>query len=334
MSEPTAPVCPQCGTPRATDGTPACSCGRLASEAHRDTRAAQAEAAEDFDPVRIRPFVKVGDENEPVDAAAKVPTDEPRPSTSDDDDATTAALTEPHHAPAAPFDASAPFGEEPPLARPLLDEHPPLDEQPPDDGARGGRRRRRAALATGAGIAAAAVLVTGGIIGGLFSYDAPSRDGSGPDDVRAGLPEAAAGAEASSSTATPSRTASTASPSRTTSASPEATPTESGATPTRSGTPTRTPSNSDATATAAPAPTRSDGRPPVLGLGDQGAEVTELQLRLTQIGFYNADADGDYDREVQSAVRGYQLTRVLLDDESGVYGEATRASLESETSEP
>ncbi|HSX96203.1 MAG TPA: peptidoglycan-binding domain-containing protein, partial [Streptomyces sp.] len=63
-------------------------------------------------------------------------------------------------------------------------------------------------------------------------------------------------------------------------------------------------------------------------------EVTELQLRLSQIGLYNADADGDYDGEVQSAVRGYQLTRVLLEDESGVYGEETRASLESETSEP
>ncbi|MDX2782843.1 peptidoglycan-binding protein, partial [Streptomyces caniscabiei] len=65
MSEPTAPVCPRCATPRAADGTPACSCGRLVSEAHRDVRAAEAEAAEDFDPVRIRPFVQVGDDGEP-----------------------------------------------------------------------------------------------------------------------------------------------------------------------------------------------------------------------------------------------------------------------------
>ncbi|WP_169797970.1 peptidoglycan-binding domain-containing protein, partial [Streptomyces neyagawaensis] len=63
-------------------------------------------------------------------------------------------------------------------------------------------------------------------------------------------------------------------------------------------------------------------------------EVTELQLRLRQAGLYNGDADGEYDREVESAVRGYQLTRLVLDDESGVYGLPTRTALESETSEP
>lgn len=62
--------------------------------------------------------------------------------------------------------------------------------------------------------------------------------------------------------------------------------------------------------------------------------MVELQLRLRQIGFYGDAADGDYDRAVESAVRGYQLTRVVLADESGVYGTATRASLESETSKP
>lgn len=313
--------------PRAVDGTPACSCGRLASEAHRDIRTAQAEAAEDFDPVRIRPFVKVGDAGEPV-AAPQAGEREPRPGVPEEGDAPTAAPAEPRHAPAAPFDEE-----------PLLDEQPPpdeqsfVDEQSPDDRTRAGLRWRRAVLGAAVGAVAAAVLVTVGIIGGLFSYEAPSRDGSGPEDIRAGLPEAAAGAKTSPAV-TPSPTASTASPSETASTSPTATPTESLATPTGSGTPTKTPSNSDATVTAAPAPTPTAGQPPVLGLGDQGTEVTELQLRLRQIGFYNGDADGDYDQEVQSAVRGYQLTRVLLEDESGVYGEATRTSLESETSEP
>ncbi|MEH0631831.1 peptidoglycan-binding protein [Streptomyces bottropensis] len=304
MSEPTAPACPRCGTPRATDGTPACSCGRLASEAHRDIRTAQAEAAEDFDPVRIRPFVKVGE-------------DEPRQGATAADD-TPARTTEPPHAPTTPTEphhASA------------------AEEEPPVDPARGERRRRRALPAAVVGAAAAAVLVTAGTIGGLFSYEAPSRDGSGPGDIRADLPEAAAGAVPSSS-APPSPTVSSASPSASSSTSPEATPTESPATPTRSGTPSRTPSDSDATATGVPAPTASAGKPPVLGLGDQGAEVTELQLRLGQLGLYDGEADGDYDRDVQSAVRGYQLTRVLLEDESGVYGETTRAALESETSEP
>nr|WP_319246102.1 peptidoglycan-binding protein [Streptomyces sp. MB09-02B] len=282
-------------------------------------RAAQAEAAEDFDPVRIRPFVQVGDDGEPH--------------------GTPPAVEEP---PAAGEDARAPADVPPaggeqaaPDERTLVDADADSDADALRSDGRepGGRRRRRVALAAGVGAAAAAVLVTGGIIGGLFSYEAPSRDGSDPDDIRAGLPDTAAAQEASRS-ATPSATGSTASPSGTAATSPEATPTPTRATPSPSATPTRVPSGSDATVTAVPAPTVPEGPPPVLGLGDRGAEVIELQLRLGQIGLYNGDADGDYDREVQSAVRGYQLTRVLLEDESGVYGEATRAALESETSEP
>jgi hypothetical protein len=273
-------------------------------------RAAQAEAAEDFDPVRIRPFVQVGDDD-----------------------------GEPHGTPPSVEELPPTTGE---AARAAADVPTPVDDVDADVDAQrsdgresGGRRRRRVALAAGVGAAAAAVLVTGGIIGGLFSYDAPSRDGSDPDDIRAGIPDAAAAQEASRS-ATPSPTGSTASPSGTASTSPGATPTTTSteATPGPSATLTRDPSGGDATLTAAPSPTAPDGPPPVLGLGDRGAEVTELQLRLRQVGLYNGDADGDYDREVQSAVRGYQLTRVLLEDESGVYGEATRASLESETTEP
>lgn len=62
MSEPTDPVCPECDTPRASDGTPACSCARLASDARRDARTAEAAAAADFAPLRIRPFVELGDD--------------------------------------------------------------------------------------------------------------------------------------------------------------------------------------------------------------------------------------------------------------------------------
>jgi peptidoglycan hydrolase-like protein with peptidoglycan-binding domain len=72
----------------------------------------------------------------------------------------------------------------------------------------------------------------------------------------------------------------------------------------------------------------------VLRLGDRGPEVIELQLRLRQTGFFAGEADGVYDREVENAVRAYQLTRVVVEDEPGVYGQATRTSLQSETSEP
>ncbi|WP_244190396.1 peptidoglycan-binding domain-containing protein [Streptomyces caeruleatus] len=55
---------------------------------------------------------------------------------------------------------------------------------------------------------------------------------------------------------------------------------------------------------------------------------------MRQAGLYGGGVDGDFDREVENAVRTYQLTRVVLGDESGVYGAATRTSLESETSQP
>ncbi|MFF7264508.1 peptidoglycan-binding protein [Streptomyces sp. NPDC008159] len=310
MSEPTGPVCPQCGTPRAADGTPACSCAEQASEAHRDSRTAQAAAAEDFDPVRIRPFVKVGDD----------------PSGAHDTSGLhDLAYTSDDPTEELPADAGHP---EPPSDP---DERPAVGTGHPE----GGRRRRRP-LTVGAGAAAVAALVAAGLVSGLFSYDAPARDGSLPDDVRARLPEAAAHASQEGTTPMPTSSG-TASPSRSTgtpSASPDASPGESSAAPSGSGRPTRTPSHSGATRTSGPAPSGSAEQNPVLGLGDQGPEVTELQLRLRQVGLYNGDADGEYDREVESAVRGYQLTRVVLDDESGVYGLPTRTALESETSEP
>ncbi|MEV7146555.1 peptidoglycan-binding domain-containing protein [Streptomyces sp. NPDC093084] len=69
-------------------------------------------------------------------------------------------------------------------------------------------------------------------------------------------------------------------------------------------------------------------------LGDSGAEVTQLQQRLAQLRLFPGTADGEYDRMTQTAVRTYQLARGILTDESGVYGTATRASLESETTTP
>ncbi|MFF4709806.1 peptidoglycan-binding protein [Streptomyces eurythermus] len=50
-------TCPECGTPRGRDNTPACDCSERAAEALREARTAEAAAAEDFDPLRIRPYV-------------------------------------------------------------------------------------------------------------------------------------------------------------------------------------------------------------------------------------------------------------------------------------
>ncbi|MDX2933682.1 peptidoglycan-binding domain-containing protein [Streptomyces ipomoeae] len=325
MSEPTGPVCPRCGTPRATDGTPACSCGQLASDAHRENRTAQAAAAEDFDPVRIRPFVKVSGEAEAADGG---------------EDADEAGHAGPGDgtgfadgSAAAPLDTGHVSAGEPVVSSRDADDAG--DRSGADGGAQGARRRRRRGVALAAGAGAVVVAaVAAGFISGLFSYEAPSRDGALPDDVRAELPEGTpSGSDAPSTT--PSRATSSPTPSDTPATSPSGTPSESRATPTGSSSdPTGIPSGGGQTATAGPIPTQSVDPNPVLRFGDTGPEVTELQLRLRESGLYDGDIDGDYDRQVESAVRAYQLTRVILDDESGVYGVSTRASLESETSEP
>ncbi|MEU7425272.1 peptidoglycan-binding protein [Streptomyces sp. NPDC048362] len=62
--------------------------------------------------------------------------------------------------------------------------------------------------------------------------------------------------------------------------------------------------------------------------------MTELQLRLRQLNLYDGQIDGTFTRSVEDGVRTYQLARGVLDDGPGVYGPATRAHLESETTRP
>lgn len=212
---------------------------------------------------------------------------------------------------------------------------PPAAAEPtpapdPDGAHEEPRHRRRALLITGAG-ATLAVVLTGAFLGGVFRYDGPSRDRAASDDVRAPVPDAAT--EDGTSPEGQSAATASASPSQSPTPSPSASLSDSPAPPTAP-TATAPPSSPGTTTGPAPAPTDAEGQPPVLSRGDRGPEVTELQLRLRQTGLYGGGIDGDFDREVESAVRTYQLTRVILGDESGVYGAATRTSLESETSEP
>jgi len=308
VSEQAGPVCPECGTARAADGTPACGCARRASDAHRAVRTAEAAAAEDFDPVRIRPFVEVGDDEPPASEDAQ----------SDPADELTGAAGELPALQSSPT-VLAPTGPDEP-------------DRDPADSARG-RRRRRTLTAAGLG-AAGVVVLTGCLVGGLFWYDGPERDDSLSGGVRAGLPDEQASVTGSLSPST-SLSASPTQPSPSVTVSAGASDTAGPATPTGSTAPTRTASGAAPTATGGgPTPSSSGGQAPVLRRGDKGPEVTELQLRLNQVGFYSGEADGTYDSEVESAVRGYQVTRVVFDDESGVYGPRTRAALESETSEP
>ncbi|MEH0472328.1 peptidoglycan-binding protein [Streptomyces sp. B21-097] len=331
MSQPPRGVCPLCGAPRAADGAPACVCARLASDAHRSDRTAQAAAAEDFDPVRIRPFVVLGDDGDPPDGA--------RPGARPE-------------SPAAPAPTTSRIPGEPPSAREADAGHETggaggageaaeaggTEERggPEGPGAHDGphgphpaRRRSRLRLLVLAGVLATAV--TAAVLAGFLGYHGPARHDTPADGVRAPVPDETS--QGVTPTGRPSAHASRAQPSPTPSHSPgPAASAPASATPSRPAEPPPTTSASATTAPAEPGPTES--APPVLRLGDTGPEVAELQTRLGGIGYYGGPVDGVYGRQVESAVRSYQLTRAVLQDESGVYGAATRASLEAETAEP
>ncbi|MEX3099325.1 peptidoglycan-binding protein [Streptomyces sp. ST1020] len=201
---------------------------------------------------------------------------------------------------------------------------PDTDEKPP-------AKRSRIAIVT---VTAATFAVTAGILVGVSMYQTPTRGDHLQDDLRAGVPDqvSASAEQSPGASGSPSDSASP-SASESPSQSASASPTDSSpASPTAS--PTAGPA---APPTAAPDPTPTQGdddSPRVLRLGDTGPQVRELQLRLRQLGRYDGEATGVYDENVQSAVRTYQFTRLILSDESGVYGATTRQSLESETQRP
>ncbi|MYS54329.1 peptidoglycan-binding protein [Streptomyces sp. SID6013] len=186
-----------------------------------------------------------------------------------------------------------------------------------------------------------------GYASGLFSYDTPSRDGAMPDEVRASVPDASpsetspsAEPSASSASPTPSASASpseSASPSASASASASPSPSASSASPTpsRSAEPTQ---STTAPGAGASQESEDDDRAPdggpTLQRGDQGPEVVELQQRLKEKWMYWGDLNGNYNRQVEDAVRQYQWERGIHTDGVGVYGPDTRRRLESETREP
>ncbi|MFD5362476.1 peptidoglycan-binding protein [Streptomyces tendae] len=400
-------ACPECGTPRAADNTPSCACGTRASDALRDARTAQAAAAEDFDPLRIRPYVELDGAGKPSDTPdTSGPSDAPdtsgpsgssgssgepsaAPASDSDPDATmtlravdagagtgagagagTGAAAGTGAGTAAGAGAGSPAGDAeatsalptplaPSTGSPsahdlrLFDASAtaPLPRVGPgaesaDSGGRPPRRRRKGVLLSAAG---AVVVVVGaaGFASGLFSYDTPSRDGALPDEVRASVPDPStseappsAGPSTTAASPTPSASASpseSASPSAEPSSSASPSPSASSASPTpsRSAEPTQ---STSAPAEEAPQESEEDdgdpGGGPTLRRGDQGPEVVELQQRLKEKWMYWGDLNGNYNRQVEDAVRQYQWESRIHTDEVGVYGPETRRRLESETREP
>ncbi|MGW3109303.1 peptidoglycan-binding domain-containing protein [Streptomyces sp. NPDC001100] len=331
MNEAKGHICPQCGAPRAADGSPSCTCTQRASDALRDARTAQAAAAEDFDPLRIRPYVE-------LDATPQEQRPAPGPPAPPEGETQQLPAVE----------QTMPLRAVPPTAADMNDlslfegdgdlKEPSADAEADADADHPPRRRRRTVLLAAAG-AVVAVVAAAGFASGVFSYEPPSRDDAAPQDVRGSVPTASKSAASS----TPSTSASTsvrptsASPSPTPSASPSPSTTSSpSATPSRSPAASPTPTAS-ATASHASATERQGGSSstaPVLQRGDEGPEVTELQLRLAQLNLYTGPDNGVFDKQVQASVRTYQLARGIQSDTLGVYGAATRAKLESETTEP
>ncbi|WP_339129114.1 peptidoglycan-binding protein [Streptomyces sp. f51] len=435
MTEPTGHVCPECAAHRALDGTPSCACTSRASDALRDERTAQAAAAEDFNPLRIRPYVELGTEHSghsggqgdygpaggtggtgpagtpagpwqaaptagepwaapeaggwapegatapvsahgaPQDGNAAAGALDGAPPVAYGEDATGATM----QLSAIPADATMRFAPVPadpgPRSVPLPPEVPMPSAQMPADAtmqlkalssdaratdvrlfherARSSepgpvdppserpRRRRRTGVLAVTGVVVTMVAAAG-VASGLLSYDPPSRDGAQPEDVRASVPDvlsdtaSALGSASASSSASASASASS-SPS--TSASPSASASDTSASPSSSATASPTSARPSPTATATGSTGATGGGPavatgPTLRRGDSGAEVTELQMRLSQLRMYMHRADGQFDRHVEDAVRWYQWARGITGDDPGVYGPATRASLEAETSQP
>ncbi|WBO66603.1 peptidoglycan-binding domain-containing protein [Streptomyces camelliae] len=297
--DPEGHTCPECGAPRGPDLSPSCDCTQRAAEALRETRTAEAAAAEDFDPLRIRPYVKA----EAVETTLPL---RPLPG------ASTADLRT--------FEANAGEGAKPDFP----------SEQPPEGPRR--RSRRTAALLSVAG-AGVAVVAAAGFASGLFSYDTPSSRDRAAQEVRESVPEVTPSSASPSPTPPDSPAASRSRVRPPTSAPPppSASPTPSPSPTTR---PPSPPSSPTPSLTTTPAAHPTPAVAPVLRLGDKGPEVTELQQRLRQLNLYADEINGIFTRPVQDAVRNYQLARGIVSDTYGEYGPATRKSLEAETSNP
>ncbi|MBT2414579.1 peptidoglycan-binding protein [Streptomyces sp. ISL-12] len=414
--EAAGPACPECGAPRQADNTPSCECGPRAADALLEARTAEAAAAEDFNPLRIRPYVAL-EETEtaggtgagtdaqtdagtggagaaaegpegPGGAAAEAggpaggagPTGRAADTGTRTDTGTgtgtgtgqealpdaaetTMLLRAPGAAPAqGTADTAAVTSVLPtPLAPPAhapnatdLRMFEPAGGEPAGPRTRAStdpaeRRRPRRAAMVGAAVVAVVVLGTAGYASGLFSYESPTRNGASADEVRVGVPDQStdpASAQEATADASASSEPTSASPSSSASgdedASPSssASPSASDASPSASRTtePSRSATSSQTSAPATePQPEEDDtedGEATVLRLGDDGPEVTELQLRLRQIHLYMNDIDGSYDRQVEEAVSRFQWTRGINSEETGTYGPKTREQLERETQEP
>ncbi|MFE6972737.1 peptidoglycan-binding protein [Streptomyces sp. NPDC057682] len=349
-------MCPECGTDSRPDGAPRCACAARAAHggpgpygtggpvpygtgevdraaeqrriaAQHAERTAEAAAAEDFDPLRIRPYVTLG-------GADTAPAADGAPEGGHDGRSGDAATTMPLFLdPAGPGPHPGPLPDAVAPGTPLVTAGP--DPVQP--------RRRRPFAALMAGAAVVTVVGTAAFIGGLFDGSADKEadlDQAMPSTV-ATLPEEDAEPTApASASPTPSATRpASASPSASASASASVS-TRPSASATRSAPASPTPSAPSSSPAATPSgsspalapPGGSQGGGPTLRLGDRGPEVTELQLRLQEVWVLGGGEVGDdYTKRVEKAVRDFQVWWGVQGDPEGVYGPETRRRLEGAT---
>ncbi|WP_304657262.1 peptidoglycan-binding domain-containing protein [Streptomyces parvus] len=370
----TGHACPECG--RRTAGEPGtehrvpCRCGAgagsapLTEDEQRAARTAEIAAAEDFDPLRIRPYVTLTDRaggrpdhsdhsgsghDVPGAAATTMPlflgggggdgsdagTGTASGTGMGTGPGTGAAAGPGASAGAYAAPASTGTGSGDRNRRRTAAASPAFAPDPVQP------RRRRPFGALAVGAAVAAVVGTAAFAGGLFGGD-DSGDEALPEATTSvpdlGDEPAASVAPSPSASATPSRT-----PSR--SAAPSASPSAS-ASPTRNREPSPT-ATASASPTTSASPTPEDGGAPTsspsaappaefagpaLRPGDRGPEVGVLQNRLKEVWLYSGPSDQHYDDRVENAVAIYQSYKAIQGDPIGVYGPNTRRALEAETS--
>ena len=71
---------------------------------------------------------------------------------------------------------------------------------------------------------------------------------------------------------------------------------------------------------------------PVMRTGSKGQEVKDLQTRLSALGFYSGEIDGEFGPGTKEAVTAFQKTNGLEAD--GIVGEETRELLFSVNAKP
>ncbi|MEC4016220.1 peptidoglycan-binding protein [Streptomyces sp. H27-D2] len=360
----TAQRCPECGTQRDADGNAGCECPiptTAASGAGGAAERAEAiAAAEDFDPLRIRPYVTLPEYPAAEPTAGPEPGTEPGPGQGQRPgpgaEAPTAAMPA-LPATGLPPSAATPLAGTADSPRPadiglFGDVPPPLggtyedygddgeDGEAEGDGAaddpalrRRGRLRRKSVMALAVAAVVAAVVGAGVLVVELL----PASE-HGPralPDERASVPRAAPSTESEASapgvvqplgspTAAPSGPASPSAAATSAEPSPSATPTPSASpSDSASGRPTGTASGDPDDGAESGAATLSEGA--------NGPAVTDLQRRLNQEQLYTGEEDGVFDAEVREAVHRYQFSFNVRGDRTGDYGPNTRRSLESRT---